>query len=103
MKHWDPQRIAVEQSEMGRTFRERPRDLSPAWPDVASADPSGEVARQYVLNLRSAIGERSVRSVARDAELDEGTVRRVLSGDSWPDLRTISRLDECLGTQLYPT
>lgn len=82
---------------MGRTSRSKPRDLTLSWPDVESLDRHGEVARQYVLSLRSAIGERSVRSVARDAGLDEGTLRRVLAGQSWPDLNTVSRLNECLG------
>jgi len=55
-----------------------------------------------VLNVRTAIGERSVRSVAEEAGLDEGTVRRVLSGSAWPDLCTAARLEEALGARLYP-
>lgn len=85
---------------MGRTPRSRPRELSPSWPDVESVDRHAEVARQYALSLRSAIGDRSIRSVARDAGLDEGTLRRVLAGQSWPDLNTVSRLSECLGVGL---
>ena len=87
---------------MGRTSRAKPRELTESWPDVEAVDRHGEVARRYVLSLRAAIGARSVRSVARDAGLDEGTVRRVLAGESWPDLHTISRLNDSLGGGLYP-
>lgn len=62
----------------------------------------GETARQFALNLRAAIGDRSVRCVARDAGVDEGTIRNVLSGTAWPDLRTISRLESAVGRRLTP-
>ena len=75
--------------------------LSPNWPDEPSADPSGEAARRFALNLRAAIGERSVRGVARDVGLDEGTIRKILSGESWPDLRTIWKLESALEAHLY--
>ena len=82
--------------------RESPFELTESWPDVPSTDPAGEKARLFVLNLRGAIGERSVRSVAKDADLDEGTVRRVLAGAAWPDLHTIARIEQALGVSLYP-
>lgn len=69
---------------MARTPREKPNQLTASWPDVASPDPVGEVARQFVLNLVRAVGERGIRSVARDGGVDEGDFRHVLAGDSWP-------------------
>lgn len=33
---------------------------------------------------------RSIRSVVREAEIDEDTLRNVPAGSSWPDLRTIT-------------
>ncbi|WP_217583660.1 helix-turn-helix transcriptional regulator [Microbacterium sp. GbtcB4] len=47
------------------------------------------------------MGERSVRAVARDSGLDEGTIRKILLGESWPDLRTIWRLESALEVHLY--
>ncbi len=75
--------------------------LSSQWPDGPSTDPVGEAARRFALNLKSAIGERPVREVARDAGIDEGTVRKILLGESWPDLRTIWKLESSLDSQLY--
>jgi transcriptional regulator with XRE-family HTH domain len=81
---------------MGRTPRERPCELTESWPDVA-----GERARQFAVNLAEAIEGKSLRSVAGMAGVDEGTLRRVLSGNSWPDLRTIARVEASLGRRLY--
>ncbi|WP_374679323.1 helix-turn-helix domain-containing protein [Microbacterium wangruii] len=87
---------------MANRRRESPSELTPSWPDAPSSDPAGETARQFVLNLRCGLGERSVRAVAEQAGLDEATVRRVLSGAAWPDLRTVARLEDALGARLYP-
>lgn len=40
--------------------------------------------------------------MARDAEVDEKTVRKIVAGMSWPDLRTIARLEEATGRKLFP-
>lgn len=75
--------------------------LSPHWPNEPSHDPAGEAARRFAQNLRAAIGERAVRAVGRDVGLDEGTIRRILLGESWPDLRTIWKLEAGLAVHLY--
>jgi len=87
---------------MARTERESPAGLTASWPGTPSEDHSGEVARLFVLNLIGAMGERSNRSVADAAGINEATLRKTLSGASWPDLRTISRLELALGQALYP-
>lgn len=87
---------------MSRTERASPAELTASWPDQPSSDQAGEVARRFALNLRQAIGDRSVRSVAATAGVDEKSVRAVLAGSSWPDLRTIARLEGALGRDLYP-
>ncbi|WP_410054862.1 helix-turn-helix domain-containing protein [Microbacterium sp. Mcb102] len=81
--------------------RETPAMLSSRWPDAPSTDPVGEAARRFALNLKAAIGERSVREVARAAGIDEGTIRKILLGESWPDLRTIWKLESSLDAELY--
>lgn len=45
-------------------------------------------------------GEKSIRRVAGEAGLDEGSVRRVLSGTAWPHLRAMVLLEESLGVRL---
>lgn len=88
---------------MAKDPRAQPRELAGApWPELPSADPLGEVARQFVVNLRRAIGERSVRSVAAAAGMSHGTLLNVLNGRVWPDLYTIARLEATLQAGLWP-
>lgn len=86
---------------MPNTPHPTPKDLTSSWPDEPSPDPAGEAARQFVVNLRAAMGEKSIRRVATDAGIDEGSVRRVLSGSAWPHLRAVVMLEESLGVRLY--
>jgi DNA-binding phage protein len=87
---------------MPRTERALPLEGAPApWPDVPSDDQLTEIARQFVVRLRAAIGERSVRSVAARAGLSHVTVLKVLAGRAWPDLATIGRLELALNADLY--
>lgn len=86
---------------MSRTSRERPKDLAPEpWPECPSGDPLGEFGRQFVISLRGAIGDRSVRSVAAAAGLNPQTRWNVLAGETWPDLATIGKLQISLGASL---
>lgn len=88
---------------MTKQPRAQPRELAgDPWPDAPATDALGEVARQFVLNLRTAIGARSVRSVASDAGMSHGTLLNVLNGRVWPDLYTIARLEATLQTGLWP-
>jgi len=82
--------------------RQNPADLTPSWPDAKSSDHAGEIARLLARALQEALGDRSVRSVAAAAGLDEGTLRRVLSGEGWPDVRTVALLEHALQKPLYP-
>ncbi|WP_157421513.1 helix-turn-helix transcriptional regulator [Agromyces sp. Leaf222] len=86
---------------MGRTPRESPRELTSSWPDVPCDDPAGEIARQFVLKLVQATDGQSIRAVAEKAGVNEGTIRRVIAGESWPDLRTIARVEISLKKRLY--
>jgi DNA-binding phage protein len=81
--------------------RQHPVELCPApWPDVESEDPLGEIGRRFVLRVREAINDKSIRSVARDAGLSHATLDNVLAGRTWPDLATIGRLELALGVPL---
>lgn len=72
------------------------------WPSVPAVDPTAEVARQLAENLRAAIGERSIRSAARDADVDHATINAILNGRTWPDLYTIAKLERGLNADLWP-
>ncbi|UWD79223.1 helix-turn-helix domain-containing protein [Curtobacterium flaccumfaciens] len=83
--------------------RPRPVDLAPApWPTKMSPDPVGEIARQFAVRLRAALGERSIRSASADAGVNHATVIRILAGEVWPDLGTIAKLELSLGAELWP-
>lgn len=85
------------------TTRAKPVALAPSpWPDVPSDDPVGEVARKFAINVRDAIGNRSLRSVAEASGLTHVTLLNILGGKVWPDLSTIARLENGLGVQLWP-
>lgn len=79
-----------------------PKDLTSSWPDEPSQDRAGEAARQFVVNLRAAMGKSSIRGVAADAGIEEASLRRVLSGAAWAHFRAIVLLEESLGVRLYP-
>lgn len=79
-----------------------PTEFSTDWPNVVIDQHDAETARLLVVKLLSVLEGRSLRSLARDAGLDEKTLRKIIAGLSWPDLRTIARLEEATGQRLYP-
>lgn len=87
---------------MSEPRRPAPVAFSDAWPDAVIDEHDAETARQFVLNLRAALAGRSVRSVAKDAGIDDKTIRKILAGLSWPDLRSIARLEQATGKALFP-
>jgi hypothetical protein len=88
---------------MGRPARALPVQLADEpWPERASTDPHAEVARQFALNVRKAMGTRSIRSVAAEAGVGNVTLLNILAGKAWPDLATIARLEAGLNTDLWP-
>ena len=72
------------------------------WPNLASGDPTVEVARALALKLQDVMGQRSARDVARATGVDYTTVSAILNGTTWPDLRTIARLEHGLRADLWP-
>lgn len=57
---------------------------------------------RHVIDVERKVSNASVRSIADTAGIDEGTIRNILSGARWPDLRTITLLEEALNTSLWP-
>jgi hypothetical protein len=87
---------------MPRTTRLKPNELVPAWPDGPARDPVGEVARVFAANLRSAIGERSIRRAAEACDMNHATLIGILEGRAWPDMETIAKLERGLDAALWP-
>lgn len=94
---------AVYAVRMGRPSRALPVELAAApWPEKPSSDVVGEVARRFVVNLREEMAGRSLREVAAAAGIGHVTLQRVLTGQAWPDLATIARLETGLDADLWP-
>lgn len=87
---------------MSKSERLPPAELTEEWPNTVSPDVAGETARLLAVNLRRSMGGASIRSTADIAGVDEGTIRKLLSGARWPDLRTIVLLEQAVGTPLWP-
>jgi hypothetical protein len=87
---------------MSNSQRLPPNQLSPEWPNVTSTDPIGEVARQFALNLRKAMGDRTLREAADVTGVDYSTIATILNGRSWPDLFTMAKLERGLDADLWP-
>lgn len=54
------------------------------------------------LNLRAAIGDRSLRAAAEAAGVDHSTIQAILQGRAWPDLYTLAKLERGLDAELWP-
>ncbi|WP_108250378.1 helix-turn-helix domain-containing protein [Planctomonas deserti] len=87
---------------MPRPTRTPPLARTESWPNVPSPDPSGEVARRFALNLRSALGAKSLRAAADVTGVDHSTIQAILQGRVWPDLETIAKLERGFGVVLWP-
>lgn len=88
---------------MPRPSRPQPYVLSADWPHAPSSDPAGEAARLLALNLTAAIRGKSARSVEAATGIDHTVIGKILNGKTWADLATITRLENALDTDLWPT
>lgn len=87
-----PRRPPVEYLATGTWPGGRMRKDAPA---------EARLAEAMAARLRDAIGERSVRQVAIEAELSPQTVANLVQGLSWGDMVTIARLERVLGVTLW--
>jgi hypothetical protein len=86
---------------VGRRERLKPVEVSADWPSVEVSDPVHESVRRYVINLRDAIGDASIRSAAVRTEVNYSTLHAVLLGQAWPDAITVARTERGLGARLW--
>lgn len=96
--YWLGPRLPV----MTNRVRPLPRDQAAGWPAAVCEDPVTERARLFVLNLRAAMGGRTLREVGALTGVDHTVLSRVLNGWAWPDGYTVARLETRLGVQLWP-
>ena len=75
------------------------------WPSGALADDAPtavtyavEISKRLEVGLRG----RSKAEVARKAEIERTTLYDVLTGRTWVDAVTLAKLEEALGTRLWP-
>ena len=87
---------------MANAKRLLPVELCSGWSENPSDNPSTEAVRQFAQNVRGAIGDNSVRSVAAECGLSHVTVLNALNGKSWPDAWTITHLERGLNTEPWP-
>ena len=59
------------------------------------------LAGGLAIRLSNKIGDESIRYVAKHADLSPQTILNILNGTTWPDLRTIARLENALNAKLW--
>ena len=73
----------------------------PDGPYRPEAPPEVYLAAALAIRLNKKIGSESIRYVAKKAGLSPQTLINILTGTTWPDLRTIARLETALNTRLW--
>lgn len=87
---------------MPRKSRLLPRERVEAWPSEPVGVADIDVAIALADNLKKAMGTRSSRDAQRLTGVDYSTINDILNGGTWPDARTIARLEGGLGVNLWP-
>lgn len=73
----------------------------PQGPYRPETPPEVHLAAGLAQRLHTKIGDESVRYIAKRAGLSPQTVLNTLNGRSWPDLRTVAKLEIALNTRLW--
>ncbi len=59
-------------------------------------------AQRFAANLADVVRGRSLRQVAREADISHSTLLAVMAGARWPDMITVAKLEESLDLDLWP-
>ncbi|MBF9335799.1 hypothetical protein G3N30_05985 [Microbacterium lacticum] len=86
---------------MGRRGRDKPNEVSDNWPLTPLPDAVHEAVRRYVVNLRTAMGDESIRAAAARTQVNYSTLHAILDGDAWPDAITVARTEHGFGRRLW--
>ncbi len=77
--------------------------VSGDWPFASLSGPRlVSYAQLFARRLHHAVGDRSIREVARTANLSNSTLLAVMGGTRWPDMVTVAKLEEALDIDLWP-
>ena len=74
----------------------------PAGPFTTDAPPYALVTAAIVERYQAAVGQQSLRAVARAAGIDPTSLGRTLAGETVPDVHTLAVLESALDTELWP-
>ena len=90
------------------TPQKKPRPVDYAadgsWADgplVPDAPPEAHLAAALARRLKKAIRGRSLRRMADKSGVSAPTISHIINGKTWPDLRTLSRLEVAVGARLW--
>ena len=75
----------------------------PDGPFRPKTPPEVYLAAAVARRLKGGIRYNSIRSVAKKADLSPQTIINILNGKSWPDLRTIAKLENACNSWLWGT
>ena len=77
-----------------------------AWPDGPLREGAPSVVA-YAVAIAKALDqalEGQVRArVAEEAGIERSTLYDILAGNTWPDMVTLAKLEQCLNVTLWPT
>ena len=73
----------------------------PRGPYRPRTPPEVYLAAGLSLRLNTKIGDESIRYIAKKSDLSPQTLLNILNGTTWPDLRTIAKLEVALGAKLW--
>lgn len=65
-------------------------------------DPVHETQRRFIVNLREAMGDMSIRAAARLSDVDRGTLTTLLEGETWVDAVALTKLERAFERTLWP-
>lgn len=66
------------------------------------SDPVQEAHRRFVINLKEALGDMSVRRAGQVTGVDRGTLQALLDGRSWVDAYALAKLERAFERTLWP-
>ena len=77
------------------------KSFFPHGPYRPETPPEVYLAAALAIRLRTKIGDESVRYIAKKAGLSPQTILNILNGTTWPDLRTIAKLENAFDYRLW--